>query len=119
MVLVVGIFQAAYTLSSHRKRNAFGVCGGYDQKLLDEILVGVIRAVYKYLDAYQPVTILGNISAVDPKLESTAPIDVQKCHISPQVPKKPRLLLQPHGYITQESYPQVRQRRSWLELIMR
>jgi len=71
--LLFGISKATNTPSSNKKLDTFGVCGGYSLKLLDQIPKDAINAVYKYLEAYQPVTTLGNISEVDPVLESSTP----------------------------------------------
>ena len=71
--LIFGINKITNTPSSNIKLDAFGICSGYSLKLLDQIPKGAIDAVYKYLEDYQPVTILGNFSEVDPVLESTSP----------------------------------------------
>lgn len=71
--LIFGITKVTNTPSSNIKLDAFGICSGYSLKLLDHIPKGAIDAVYKYLEDYQPVTILGNFSEVDPVLESSTP----------------------------------------------
>lgn len=71
--LMFGIFKAADTSSSNKKLDAFGICSGYSLKLLDQIPEGALDAVYKYLKDYQPVTILSNISEVNPVLEPSVP----------------------------------------------
>ena len=73
MSLMLGITKVANTPSSNKKLDAFGICSGYSLKLLDQIPKGALDAVYKYLEDYQPVTILSNISEVDPVLESSVP----------------------------------------------
>jgi|GEM_PF-6960946 len=70
---VLGITKITNTPSSNKKLDSFGVCSGYSLKLLDQIPKGALDAVYKYLQGYQPVTILGNFSEVDPVLESSTP----------------------------------------------
>ena len=70
---VLGITKITNTPSSNKKLDSFGVCSGYSLRLLDQIPKGALDAVYKYLQGYQPVTILGNFSEVDPVLESSTP----------------------------------------------
>lgn len=71
--LIFGISKVTNTTSSNKKLDAFGICSGYSLKLLDRIPKGALDAVLKYLQGYQPVTILGNFSEVDPVLESSTP----------------------------------------------
>lgn len=73
-----GFTKVTKTPSSNIKLDAFGICSGYSLKLLDQIPKSALDAVYKYLEDYQPVTILGNLSEVDPVLESSTP------HLCPQ-----------------------------------
>lgn len=77
--LVIGFSKATDSPSSKKKIDVFGVCSGYSLKLLDRIPKGALDAVYKYMEDYQPVTILGNFSEVDPVLESSTP------HLCPEV----------------------------------
>ena len=71
--LMFGIAKVSNTPTSNKKLDAFGICSGYGLKLLEQIPKGALDAVDKYLEDYQPVTILGNFSEVDPVLESSTP----------------------------------------------
>ena len=76
--LMFGFTKVTKTPSSNIKLDAFGICSGYSLKLLDQIPKSALDAVYKYLEDYQSVTILGNLTEVDPVLESSEP------HLCPQ-----------------------------------
>lgn len=96
LVAVLGVLHAVLPARVH---DAFGICGGYSLKLLDELPVGVIQAARIYFKDYRPVEFVGNVSAVDPIRESTVP---HRCVRVPdnRNPENPRAIYQDKGDIS-------------------